>query len=106
MRECNCGLQYLGRASRPLHVHIGKHVNNIKKGLVTHNVSKHFRLCHNRDPRVLKVWDIERVKHWRGGNFIRQLSRRKPYWIYETKVSVPLGLNVEFDLNCFVTCRE
>lgn len=38
--ECECWLQYVGRSSRPLHVRIGEHVSNIKKGLVTHNVSK------------------------------------------------------------------
>lgn len=82
-------------------MHIGKHVSNIKKGIVTHNVSKHFSLCHNRAPTHLKFWGAERVKkHWRGGNFMRQLSRREWYWIYKTKVPVPLGLNFEFDLNC------
>lgn len=74
------------------------------RGLKTHYVSKHFRLCHNRDPKKLQFWDIEKVtKHWRGGNFIRQLSRRESLWIHETRVTVPRGLNVEFDLNCFIS---
>lgn len=29
--ECDCGLQYKGRTSRPLHVRLGEHVNNIQK---------------------------------------------------------------------------
>lgn len=67
MLECECGLQYLGRTSRPLHVRIGEHVNNIKKGLITHNVSKHFRLFHFRNPVKLKFWGVEKVtNHWRG----------------------------------------
>lgn len=87
--ECECGLQYVGRTSRPLHVRIGKHVSNIKKGLVTHNVSKHFRLFHDRNPTKLKFDGVEKVtQQWRGGNFIRQLSRCKSFWIYETKVGV------------------
>lgn len=106
MLQCECGYQYVGRTSRPLHVRVGEHVNNIKRGLRTHNVSKHFRLFHNRSPAGLKFWGIEKVtKHWRGGNFIRQLSRRESFWVFETKVGVPLGLNVEFDLNCFISDR-
>lgn len=104
--QCECGLQYVGRTSRPLHVRIGEHVTNIKKGLVTHNVSKHFKLFHNRNPVGLQFWAIEKVKnHWRGGNFIRHLSQRESFWVYELKVGVPLGLNVEFDLNCFISDR-
>lgn len=106
MLQCGCGLQYIGRTSRALHVRVGEHINNIKKGLVTHNVSRHFRNHHNRNPRGLQFWGLEKVtKHWRGGHFIRQLSRRESFWIYETKVLTPLGLNVDFDLNCFISDR-
>lgn len=31
MLECECGLQYVGRTSRPLHVCLGEHLNSIKK---------------------------------------------------------------------------
>lgn len=93
------GFQYIGRTSRSLSVRVGEYANNIQKGLGSHSVSKHFRTCHNRDPRCLKFWAIEKVnKHWRGVNFIRQLSKREYFWIYETKVLSPFGLNVEFDL--------
>lgn len=106
MLECDCGLQYIGRTSRPLHVKLAEHVNNIKKGLKTHNVSKHFKLFHQQNPKSVKFWGIERVtKHWRGGNFIRQLSKRESYWIHETRVLCPDGLNVDFDINCFITDR-
>lgn len=104
--ECECGLQYVGRTSRPLHVRIGEHITNIKKGLDSHNVSKHFKLCHKRNPTKLKFWGVEKVTpHWRGGNFIRQLSCRESFWVYELRVGVPTGLNVEFDLNCFISDR-
>lgn len=70
----------IGRTSRKFHVRLGVHVNNIKKGLKKHNVSRHFKLP-NRDSRDLKFWCIEKVKgHWRGGNFIRELSHRESYW--------------------------
>lgn len=74
-------------------------MNNIKKGLKTHNVLRHFRLCHNRDPSGLRFWGIGKVKkHWKGGKVIRHLSHRESYWIYETMVGVPGGLNVDFDI--------
>ena len=106
MLQCDCGLQYVGRTSRALHVRVGEHISCIKRGVKTHSVSKHFRRYHNRDPKCLKFWGIERVsRHWRGGHFIRQLSRRESYWIFELKVASPGGLNVEFDLNCFISNR-
>ena len=106
MLECKCGLQYVGRTSRELHVRVGEHISNIRRGIRNHSVSKHFRECHHRDPKDLKFWGIEKVsKHWRGGHYIRQLSRRESFWIYETKVTSPAGLNVEFDLNCFISNR-
>lgn len=74
MLECNCGLQYIGRTSRPLHVRIGEHVNTIKKGLVTHNVSKNFHLCHNRDQRGLKFWGVERDKKTGGREFYKTIE--------------------------------
>lgn len=89
MLECDCGLKYVGRTSRPLSVCTAEHVN-IKRGLRTHNVPKHFRNLHNRDPKCLRFWGLERVnKHWRGGNFIRHLSQRESFWIHETQVLVP-----------------
>lgn len=106
MLECDCGLQYVGRTSRALHVRIGEHISNIKRGVKTHSVSRHFRLCHQRDPRCLKFWGVEKVpRQWRGGHYIRQLSRRESFWIYETKVLSPFGMNVDFDLNCFISNR-
>lgn len=74
MLDC---LQYVGRTTRALSVRIGEHVSNIKKGLRSHNVSKHFRHYHCRDPRCLKFWGIEKVsKHWRGDHFWH-LSQRE-----------------------------
>ena len=106
MLECDCGLQYIGRTSRPLHVRLAEHVNNIKQGKTTHNVSRHFKQFHHKNPKGLRFWGIEKVnRHWRGGNFIRQLSKKESYWIHETHVLIPDGLNVDFDINCFISDR-
>lgn len=69
MLECFCKLQYVGWTSRPLLVRVWEHINNIKKGRKEYCVSKHFREIHDRNPKQLKFWAIEKVKHhWRGGN--------------------------------------
>lgn len=101
MLECDCGLQYIGRTSRPLHVRIGEHVNNIKKDLKTQNISSHFKFFHYQDPRGLGFWGIERVtKHWRGE--ILHVNLVVGNQIHEIKVLKPAGLNVDFDINCFI----
>lgn len=75
----------------------------LKRGDISHNVSKHFKMVHKKNPSSLKFWRIAHVhKHWRGGNYIRQLSRRESYWVFETQVLFPRGLNIEFDLNCLI----
>lgn len=45
MLECDCSLQYVGRTSRALHVRVGEHISNIKRGVKTHSVSRVFRMC-------------------------------------------------------------
>lgn len=42
MHECDYGPQYVGRTSSALTVRIGEHVNNIKKALRSHSISKHL----------------------------------------------------------------
>lgn len=59
MLECECRLQYVFRTARSLSVHIGEHMNNIKKGLRSHSVSTHFRNLHNRDLKGFRFWGIE-----------------------------------------------
>lgn len=105
MLQCECGLQYIGRTSRPLHVRLGEHVNNIKKGLKTHNVSKHFKLVHGQNPRGLSFWGIERVnKHWRGGATpYVNLVAGNPIGFTRPRFSLRGGLNVDFDVNCFIS---
>ena len=104
MLECDCGLQYIGRTSRSLAVRVGEHVNNIKNGFRYHSVSRHFKQYHNKNPKCLKFWGLEKVnRHWRGGNYTRHISQRESFWIFEAKVLTPEGLNVDFDLNCFIS---
>lgn len=101
--ECPCGKLYVGRTTRPLQVRIREHIYNIKKKLVSHNLSSHFLTCHDSDPKGLNFWGIAKLEtHWRGSNNLRELSKMESYWIYKLETLEPHGLNVEFDLNCFI----
>lgn len=102
--ECPCGKLYIGQTTRPLSVRIREHIYNIKKRITTHNLSAHFLKEHGADPGGLKFWGIEKSwTHWRGSNKLRELSKRQSFWIYKLETLEPKGLNVEFDLNCFIS---
>lgn len=102
--ECPCQIQYVGRTKRELWKRLREHTQNIKKGYPKHSLSKHYDQYHNRDPSSLKVWGIEKYKpHWRGDNKVIKLSQAESRWIHELRTLTPLGHNVEFDLNCFIS---
>ena len=102
--QCSCSLQYIGRTKRPLWKRLREHVQNIEKGFPKHNVSRHFDLCHHRDPKELKFWAIAKYNpHWRGSHMVRTLSQSESKWIHEMRSLSPNGLNIEFDLNCFIS---
>lgn len=102
--RCPCGLMYIGRTKRLLRVRIAEHVHNITIGYKDHNVSLHFKLHHGQDPAELLFWGIDHIKQsWRGGNIIRDLSKKETQWIFLTDTLSPKGLNIELDINCFIS---
>ncbi|OCT97713.1 hypothetical protein XELAEV_18009942mg [Xenopus laevis] len=101
--QCPCNLQYIGRTNRNLKTRIGEHMNNIKKGLMTHSVSAHFKTYHNSDASLLQFTGIVSEKtHWRGGDIINIISREETLWIHKLKTLTPQGLNIDIDLKCFL----
>ncbi|OCT87843.1 hypothetical protein XELAEV_18021543mg [Xenopus laevis] len=103
MLQCPCNLQYVGRTNRKLKIRIGEHMNNIKKGLMTHSVSAHFKTHHNSDPSLLQFTGIILKKiHWRGSNIVNVISREETLWIHKLKTLAPHGLNIDIDLKCFL----
>ena len=102
--ECSCSLQYVGRTKRPMWKRIREHVQNIQKAFPKHNVSRHFDLCHHNNPKEMKFWAIAKyTPHWRGSHKVRELSKTESRWIHEMQTLSPNGLNIEFDLNCFIS---
>ncbi|OCT98362.1 hypothetical protein XELAEV_18010594mg [Xenopus laevis] len=75
---CPCDLQYIGRTGRCLKTRIREHINNIKKGVLTHRVSAHFKSHQNSDPSLLTFAGIIHKKpHWRGSNIIKVISQEE-----------------------------
>lgn len=102
--QCSCSLQYIGRTKRPMWKRIQEHIQNIRNGFPKHSVSRHFALCHNKNPAGLKFWAIENYKpHWRGSNRVRELSKCESRWIFEMCTLSPMGLNIDFAVNCFIS---
>lgn len=102
--ECTCGYQYVGRTSRTLSKQISEHIMNICKGFPKHSVSNHFRLKHQKNFGEITFYTINCVKgHWRGSNMIQKISQNENRWIFELQMLTSQGLNVELDLNCFIT---
>lgn len=101
--RCPCGLEYVGRTTRKLSVRLGEHITNIKQGFDKHSVSRHYDEVHNRDPSGTTFIGIEKyVPHWRGSNGKRTISRSETNWIFRLGSHAPNGLNIEWDINCFI----
>lgn len=95
---------YIGRTKRLLRIRIAEHVYNIKLGFKDYNLSLHLKLHHNQDLSGLKFWGIDHIKPtWRGSNLVRELSKRETKWIFLTDTLAPKGLDIELDINCFIS---
>lgn len=102
--ECPCSLQYVGRTTRKLRVRINEHVAKISKSFLNHSASRHFRMFHNRDPRLLTFYGIDKITpHWRGTDLKKAVSQNETKCLYRLYTMQPQGLNIELDLNSFLT---
>ena len=102
--KCPCNLIYIGRTKRKMRIRVMEHINNIKLGYEDHNVSLHFKLKHNQDPSGLQFWGIQHImQNWRGGHRVRELSKSETRWIFLTESLAPKGMNIELDINCFIS---
>lgn len=100
--KCPCNYIYVGRTIRALKDRLEEHVRNICKGSDKLHLYIHFKRVHNQSTLGMKFWGIEVPKrHWRGSNFVREISKRESWWIHQLGSMAPRGLNKEFDLRCF-----
>lgn len=103
MIQCPCSKQYIGRTKRALQVRLSEHIGNIKRGFSKHNLSRHYAKYHNKQLKGTLFVALDRLQpHWRGVNKVRAISRCETKWIFLMKSYVPLGLNVDWDINCFI----
>lgn len=99
--QCPCNIMYLGRTKRTLKKRVSEHIYNIEIGYKDHSVSLHLKQFHGQDPSGLKFWSI--CPNWRGSNMVREISKSETRWIYLMNTLTPSGLNVELDVNCFIS---
>lgn len=67
-------------------------------------MSLHFKHHHNQDPSGLKFWGVDHLKPpWRGSNIVRDLSQRETQYIFMVDTLAPKGLNIDLDINCFIS---
>lgn len=99
--ECPCGKRYIGRTCRKLKTRIREHWRNIRLGILTHNLSTHYK--EYQKPEGSSFWVLEVVRPWwRGENTDLKLSRKEGEWIYKLNTLVPDGLNIDLELKCFL----
>ena len=95
---------YIGRTKRTLGKRVSEHIYNIKTGYEDHSVSLHFLKKHDQNPIGLKFWGVDKIHpKWRGANMVREISKSETKWIFLTNTLSPRGLNIELDLNCFIS---
>lgn len=103
MIECPCGKRYIGRTCRKVKTRIREHWQNIRLGVMTHNLSNHYKEKHNHDPEGSIFWVLVVIRPWwRGENIDTKLSRKEGEWIYKLGTLTPYGHNVDFELKCFL----
>lgn len=102
--ECEYEYQYVGRTTWKLKTRIREHIDDLRKCFKLHSASNHFRLVHNRDPKGLTFYSIDcKEHHWRGSNLKQAISKNETWWVFEMCTLAPRGLNIDLDLNCFIS---
>ena len=53
---------------------------------------------------VSAFYGIDKIsRHWRGTHMVRSVSQNEMKWVHKLRTMQPSGLNIELDLNCFLT---
>lgn len=95
--------QYVRCTIRTFSVRINGHLANIKRDRTNRSVPRHYLKHHGKDPTVPQFQIIDKfAPHWKGDSCLRGLSCLQTYWIYELKSYSPFGMNVDWDINCFI----
>ncbi|XP_041424973.1 uncharacterized protein LOC121395471 [Xenopus laevis] len=104
--KCPCGLVYVGKTIRPVHMRIKEHkgnIRNFKAGTYSDTpVSRHF-FEHKHNACQLKWKVLEVVPNpVRGGDHNNLLLQREARWISRLECISPKGLNEQYNLICFL----
>ncbi|OCT92970.1 hypothetical protein XELAEV_18016036mg [Xenopus laevis] len=79
------------------------HIYQIASRSETATVSKHFLHCNEGHLSFLRIQGIESIiRMTRGGDRLRKLLQNEVKWIFHLNTREPDGLNVKWDVNCFI----
>lgn len=99
---CPCGKVYVGKTTRQLKQRIAEHRSTIRRKDDTYPLACHFMEMEHT-VASLRYIGIEKVETpRRGGDLDRILLQREAEWIHRLDSLAPRGLNVDFDLRCFL----
>ena len=97
-----CVKCYVGKTNRALKSRIAEHCSIIRCKNLNSPVAVHFTQF-NHLVSSLKYLAIEKVSFPpRGGNLDTLLARREHFWISNLQTRTPHGLNIDYDLWCFL----
>lgn len=102
--QCPCNLMYVGCTKRTLKKRISEHLYNKLIGFKYHSVSLHLKQFHNQDSSSLNCWGVDLIHPgWRESNLVCEISKQETRWIFLMNTLTPNGMNVELDVNCFIS---
>ncbi len=99
---CPYGKSYVGKTSRELKTCIAEHRSTIRCKNMNYPLAVHF-LDFNHPITSLRYTGIMKISSLRrGGDLDQILFKKEAFWIHKLKMLTPYGLNVDFDLSCFL----
>lgn len=61
--QCPCGLQYVCQTIRTMQIRVNKHLCNIQSRFPKQSVSKHYTVCHAKNPKGHWFWGLTDSPH-------------------------------------------
>ncbi|OCT94589.1 hypothetical protein XELAEV_18012269mg [Xenopus laevis] len=99
---CECGLQYVGKTTRPFRKHFSKHLSCVTRFDLSSAAAKHLIECHN-NRLCITTQIIDRViTGIRKGDTEIPLLRKEAFCSHKLNTIKPYGLNREWELSCYI----
>lgn len=103
MITCPCNKMYIGKTKRQLRIRLGEHMREIGEKNPDKPVARHFAQFHQGKLSGMRVKGIYVLNlSSRRGNYDQVLQQKEKWWIFRLGSLVPMGLNMELNLQPFL----